>query len=79
MTAQDLFEFFPARPFKLFGIYGTDGKTRDVRPPDEALVLRTRVIPPPGGRGETPELSEHEASAHTVRLGEMATAADAGA
>jgi len=43
-----------------------------VRHPDEALVLRTRVILPLGGEGETPEASEHLALAHIVRLEELA-------
>ena len=72
MIAQDLFEFLRATPFKPFRIHGTDGRSRDVRHPDEALVLRTRVILPLRGEGETPESSEHLALAHIVRLEELA-------
>jgi len=72
MVAQDLYELLRARPFQPFRIHGTDGKVRNVRHPDEALVLRTRVILPLGGEGETPEASEHLALAHIVRLEELA-------
>ena len=72
MVAQDLYELLRARPFQPFRIHGTDGKARDVRHPDEALVLRTRVILPLGGEGETPEASEHLALVHIVRLEELA-------
>jgi len=79
MIAQDLFELLRARPFRPFRIHGTDGKSRDVRHPDEALVLRTRVILPLGGQGETPEASEHLALAHIVRIEELATPVETGA
>ncbi len=69
MIAQDLIELLRIRPFR---IHGTDGRVRKVRHPDEALVLRTRVILPLGGQGEVPEASEHLALAHIVRLEEMA-------
>jgi len=39
MTAQDLLEVLRARPFTPFRIHGTDGRVREVRHPDEALVL----------------------------------------
>ena len=72
MIAQDLIELLRIRPFRPFRIHGTDGRVREVRHPDEALVLRTRVILPLGGQGEVPEASEHLALAHIVRLEEMA-------
>ncbi len=72
MIAQDLLEFLRARPFRPFRIHGTDGRSRDVRHPDEALVLRTRVILPLGAEDEMPEASEHLALAHIVRLEELA-------
>ena len=68
MIAQDLLKLLRARPFQPFRIHGSDGRARDVRHPDEALVLRTRVILPLGGQGEVPESTEHLALAHIVRL-----------
>ena len=54
MIAQDLLEMLRARPFQPFRIHGSDGRARDVKHPDEALVLRTRVVLPLGGQGEVP-------------------------
>ena len=71
MIAQVLLEFLRVSPFRPFRIHGTDGRSRDVRHPDEALVLRTRVILPFGGEGEMPEATEHLALAHIVRLEEL--------
>ena len=74
MVAQDLLELLRTVPFRPFRIHGTDGRTRDVRQTDEALVLRTRVILPLSRRGEVPDVSEHLALAHIVRLEELAQA-----
>jgi len=72
MIAQDLLELLRTRPFRPFRIHGSDGRARDVRHPDEALVLRTRVVLPLGRQGEVPDASEHLALAHIVRLEELA-------
>lgn len=72
VIAQELFELLRARPFQPFVIHGSDGRARDVKHPDEALVLRTRVILPLVPQGETPEATEHLALAHIVRLEEIA-------
>jgi hypothetical protein len=70
---QDLFELLRKRPFVPFRIYATDGRTHDVRDPDQALVLRTRVILPlPGSSSDVAERSEHLALVHVVRLEELA-------
>jgi len=73
MSAQDLLELLRARPFAPFRIFATDGRTYDVRHPDQALVLRTRVVLPlAAGPGEVPERSEHLALVHVVRMEELA-------
>ncbi len=78
MSAQDLLELLRKRPFIPFRIHATDGKTFDVRHPDQALVLRTRVILPLGaGPGDVPDRSEHLALVHIVRLEELAPGATA--
>lgn len=74
MSPNDLLERLRTRPFIPFRIYATEGRTYEVRHPDQALVLRTRVIlPMPSGNG-VPERSEHLALVHVVRLEEMPTA-----
>ncbi len=72
MSARDLLELLRKRPFVPFRIYATDGRTYDVRHPDQALVLRTRVILPlPTDAAEVPERSEHLALIHVVRFEEL--------
>lgn len=74
MIAQDLLELLRARPFRPFRLVGTDGKGREIRHPDEALVLRTRVILPVPGSDGVPEATEHLPLAHIVRMEEFADA-----
>lgn len=67
MRAEDLFELLRKRPLEPFRLYATNGRTYDVRHPDQMLVLKSRVILPlPSGAG-VPEGSEHLALAHIVR------------
>lgn len=72
------------RPFVPFRLLTTDGRTHDVRHPDQALVLRTRAtLPQPGEADQVAERSEHLALIHTVRAverepGTTASAAAAG-
>ena len=40
MCPQDFFDLLRRRPFVPFRIFATDGRTFDVRHPDQALVLR---------------------------------------
>jgi hypothetical protein len=71
MRPEDLLELLRTRPFKPFRIFATDGRTYDVRHPDQALVLRSRVILPlPSGAGVA-EGSEHLALVHIVRAEEL--------
>ncbi len=73
MRPQDFFDQLRRRPFVPFRIFATDGRTFDVRHPDQALVLRTRVIlPMPTASEEVAERSEHLALVHVVRLEELA-------
>lgn len=52
MRPESLIELLREAPFKPFRIFATDGRTYDVRHPDQALVLRSRVILPlPSGQG----------------------------
>jgi hypothetical protein len=71
MRAEDLLELLRARPFKPFRLYVTDGRTYDVRHPDQALVLRSRVILPLPAGSAVPEGSEHLALIHIIRAEEI--------
>ncbi|OYV90499.1 MAG: hypothetical protein B7Z73_06045 [Planctomycetia bacterium 21-64-5] len=52
-------------------MYASDGRTYDIRHPDQALVLRSRVILPlPADQG-VPEGSEHLALSHIIRAEEI--------
>lgn len=77
MRPEDLLELLRTRPFQPFRLFATDGRTYDVRHPDQALVLRSRVILPlPSGstipEGAIPEGSEHLALLHVIRAEVMA-------
>jgi hypothetical protein len=73
MSPFDLLELLRVRPFEPFRIYASDGRTYDVRHPDQALVLLTRVILPLPTTGEVPERSEHLALAHIIRIEELSS------
>jgi hypothetical protein len=79
MSPQDLLELLRTRPFIPFRIYATDGRTYDVRHPDQALVLRSRVILPHQTPDGIPETSEHLALLHVIRAEELTTAAGSNA
>src|SRR5262245_56246449 len=73
MRPQDFFELLRKRPFVPFRIHATDGTTYDVRHPDQALVLSSRVILPlPTSSGLVAERSEHLALVHVVRQEKLA-------
>lgn len=74
MSPHDLLEILRKRPFVPFRMHTTEGVSYDVRHPDEALVLATRVVVPSKSRnGDVAETSEHIALAHIHRIEEMPT------
>jgi len=74
MSPQDLIDPLRRQPFVPFRIFATDGRTFDVRHPDQALVVRTRVILPlPATPDEVAERSEHLALVHVVHLEELSS------
>jgi hypothetical protein len=74
MGPQDLSDLLRRRPFVPFRIYATDGRTYDVRHPDQALVLRTRVILPLASNpDEYADRSEHLDLVHIIRAEELTT------
>lgn len=74
MSSEDLLDLLRAKPFVPFRLYASDGRTHEVRHPDQALVLRTRVILPLSSGSEVPERSEHLALTHVVRAEEISSA-----
>lgn len=78
MNARDLFDLLRARPFVPFRLYATDGRTYEVRHPDQALVLRSRVALPLPSANEIPESSEHLALLHIIRAEELASDSHSG-
>jgi hypothetical protein len=82
MSAQDLLELLRARPFLPVRLYATAGRTYDVRHPDQALVLKTRVVLPLSSAKEeegVPERSEHLALIHVIRAEELTKETASGA
>jgi hypothetical protein len=73
MSPHDVREFVRARPFVPFRIHTSEGRAYDVRHPDEAMVLTTRVVLPvrTKANGDFAESLEHVALAHVVRIEEM--------
>jgi len=70
MRPDDLHEFTRRRPFVPFRIHATDGKVYEIRHPDQAIPLRSRVVIGVGGDDTTPDRVEHLALVHIVRLEE---------
>jgi len=71
MRPDDVREFTLKRPFKPYRICTTDGRTYDIGHPDQAIVLRSRVVIGVGGRNGIGERTEHVALIHIVRIEEI--------
>ena len=67
MRPQDLLEFTRRRPFAPFRICMTDGRSYDVRHPDQVIVLRSRAVVGIGGNGVAESVVD-VALVHVVRL-----------
>ena len=72
MGMQDLLDILRAEPFVPFRIYATDGRTHDVRHPDQALVLRSVVVLPIISLEGVPERQESLSLVHIVRVEQLA-------
>jgi hypothetical protein len=73
MSPFDLIGMLRVEPFEPLRIYATDGQTYDIRHPDQALVMLSRVVLPLPSTSEIPERSEHLALAHIVRVEELSS------
>jgi hypothetical protein len=71
MRPDDLFEFTRKRPFAPYRICSSDGRTYDIRHPDQVIVLLSRVIIGVGGANGTPDRAEHLSLIHIVRIEEL--------
>ena len=71
MGPHDLLDLLRRTPFVPFRIHAVDGVTHDIRHPDQALVLLTRVILPLSTANEVSERSQHLALAHIIRCEEL--------
>jgi hypothetical protein len=74
MGHQNVLDLLRKLPFQPFRIYATDGRTYDVRHPDQAVVLRSRVILPlASDPDEYADRTEHLALVEILRAEELAT------
>ena len=73
MGMQDLIDMLRVRPFVPFRLYATDGRTRDVRHPDQALVLRSVVVLPILSVDGVPERQESLSLVHIVRAEQLSS------
>jgi hypothetical protein len=75
MGPDVLLERLRTRPFVPLTLHTSEGSSHDVRQPDQALVLLTRVVLGAGGTNGVPERTEHLALSHIVRVEELTGAA----
>jgi hypothetical protein len=71
MRPEDVQQVTRRRPFEPFRIVATDGRSCDVRHPDQAIVLRSRVVIGVGEDNEVAEHLEHLALIHVVRIEDL--------
>ncbi|MBW3542740.1 MAG: hypothetical protein KY476_20955 [Planctomycetes bacterium] len=74
MSPFDLLDLLRKRPFEPFRIYTTEGRIYEIRHPDEALVLVSRVVVPAPRSDSVEGIPRHAddvALAHIVRIEEI--------
>ncbi len=59
MGVTDVLSFLRAQPFVPFRIHMSDGRTFDIRHPDQALLARTRLVVGTDARTGVPDHIEH--------------------
>ncbi|MGL4554162.1 MAG: hypothetical protein ACRC33_23610 [Gemmataceae bacterium] len=79
MDAADLLGLLRREPFQPLRLFAADGRTYDIRHPDQGLVLRTRVVLGIPAADGVPDGTEHLALDHIVRVGEFPAAPGNGA
>jgi hypothetical protein len=74
MRPSDVLELVRGQPFAPFRIHATDGRTYDVRHPDQIMVLRSRaVLGVPERDDDVPDRTEHLALVHISRIEELSS------
>lgn len=71
MRPTDILELLRKCPFAPFRIHITDGRTYEIRHPDQLIVLRSRLVLGVAGDGGVPEHLEHLSFLHVVRVEEL--------
>ena len=71
MSPADIIAFTRRTPFLPFRIHTTDGRTYDIRHPDQVIPLRSRIEVGVGGDGSIVDRVEHLSFFHVVRLEEL--------
>ncbi len=79
MRPRDLIELLRRRPFVAFRMHLSNGRMHEIRHPDMAIVLHSRVVIGAGGRNGIPDHLEHVALVHIVQIEEMSSAGGADA
>ncbi|MBA3314702.1 MAG: hypothetical protein H0T47_15625 [Planctomycetaceae bacterium] len=76
MGVTDVLTFLRAQPFVPFRVHMSDGRTFDIRHPDQALVARTRLVVGVGAGPMTgvADHLEHLSFIHITGLEEMVPA-----
>ena len=80
MRPEELIQLIRKKPFVPLRLHLTDGKTYDIRHPDQVLVLRSRIdigIAPDPNTGVL-ERVEHCSLLHVVRVEELQAAPPSG-
>ena len=77
MRPDELLALIRARPFLPLRVYCTDGKTYDIRHPDQIIVLRGRVDIGVGADAETgaAERVDHVSLLHVLRVEDLSASA----
>lgn len=78
MRPQDVLELLRRRPFSPFRIHLSNGRVFEIRHPDQAIVMLSRVVIGSGSADGLPDHLEHVALSHIVQLEEVPSVAETG-
>jgi len=71
MRPEDVRQLLRRQPIEPFRIFASDGRTYDVKHPDQTTVLRTHIVLGTGGDSLVPDHLDHPALVHIVRIAEL--------
>jgi len=78
MRPDDLLQLLRQRPFVPFRLHLSNGRVFEIRHPDQAIVMRSRVVIGAGSGDDLPDHLEHVALVHIVQIEELPAAREAG-